>query len=226
MNIANEIQIPTRTAGLILAGGQGSRMGGKDKGLLTVHGQSLTQYAVNLLTQLSVPIIINCNRNLEFYRAFAATLVMDKEIPRTEHSADVGGNGLKSQGPLAGIYQSLLTARAQGHEQLLIIPVDAPLLDANILEKLLKVFADSSKEVAISQDGEQLQPLVSIIKTSLVTSLEYYLQQGKRKTQDWMQAQEHEVVHFSYPERSLSPFTNINDPSTLAAVESHGLPHA
>lgn len=63
--------LPTQTSWVILAGGQASRMGGKDKGLVELNGSPLIQYVINKLSQQDVSITINANRNLDSYQAFA-----------------------------------------------------------------------------------------------------------------------------------------------------------
>ncbi|MFA0708552.1 NTP transferase domain-containing protein, partial [Vibrio sp. 10N.222.48.A3] len=57
--------LPTQTSWVILAGGQASRMGGKDKGLVELNGSPLIQYVINKLSQQDVSITINANRNLD-----------------------------------------------------------------------------------------------------------------------------------------------------------------
>ncbi len=84
--------LPTQTSWVILAGGQASRMGGKDKGLVELNGSPLIQYVINKLSQQDVSITINANRNLDSYQAFAP--VVSDSFP-------------DYPGPLGGIHAGL-----------------------------------------------------------------------------------------------------------------------
>ena len=50
--------LPTQTSWVILAGGQASRMGGKDKGLVELNGSPLIQYVIDKLSQQDVSIVV------------------------------------------------------------------------------------------------------------------------------------------------------------------------
>jgi len=53
---------------VILAGGQGRRMGGQDKGLIEFDGKPLAALLVDNLRQQAVDIVINANRNHAQYQ--------------------------------------------------------------------------------------------------------------------------------------------------------------
>src|SRR5690606_21182168 len=78
-----------RCSVLILAGGRGQRMGGKDKGLVNWHGRPLIAWLHDVLRPLTDDLIISCNRNEQQYDAYADQLIKHGEQD--------------SQGPLAGI---------------------------------------------------------------------------------------------------------------------------
>lgn len=74
---------------LLLAGGRGQRMGGRDKGLIEWQGLPLIAHLHRLVRPLTDDLIVSCNRNQERYAAYADRLVSDdsRDFP----------------GPLAGI---------------------------------------------------------------------------------------------------------------------------
>lgn len=148
---------------LILAGGRGQRMGGQDKGLLPWRGQPLVSYAAALTRPLSDDLIISCNRHPEDYAPYADRLVHDD-------SPDYPG-------PLAGIRAGLAVAR---HAHLLVLPCDAPLLDAELLERLLRASAASPHEVQMLRCGDQWEPLFSVIPVALRPQIEAAWQRGDR----------------------------------------------
>ena len=53
--------------GLILAGGQGSRMGGIDKGLQLLGGKPMVAHVIARLAPQVDEILVNANRNPERY---------------------------------------------------------------------------------------------------------------------------------------------------------------
>ena len=83
---------------LILAGGRGQRMGGRDKGLLAWKGEPLVAHVQRVVRPLSDDLVISCNRNQAAYRAYADQLVgdADPDFP----------------GPLAGVIAGLTAAFA------------------------------------------------------------------------------------------------------------------
>ena len=55
--------------GVILAGGKARRMGGADKGLITLNDRALVDYIITALQPQVGNLVINANRNLEQYGA-------------------------------------------------------------------------------------------------------------------------------------------------------------
>ncbi|WP_243269106.1 NTP transferase domain-containing protein, partial [Pseudomonas aeruginosa] len=78
---------------LLLAGGRGQRMGGRDKGLIEWQDLPLIAHLHRLVRPLTDDLIVSCNRNQERYAAYADRLVSDdsRDFP----------------GPLAGIRAGL-----------------------------------------------------------------------------------------------------------------------
>lgn len=152
-----------RCSVLILAGGRGQRMGGQDKGLLDWQGKPLVSYAAALARPFSDDLIISCNRNANVYADYADRLVQDD-------SPDFPG-------PLAGIRAGLVAAR---HSHLLVLPCDAPLLDAELLERLLLASAEAPDVVHMLRCGTQWEPLFSIIPVAMREPIELAWHQGDR----------------------------------------------
>ncbi|QRY78629.1 molybdenum cofactor guanylyltransferase MobA [Pseudomonas sp. PDNC002] len=148
---------------LILAGGRGQRMGGQDKGLLDWQGKPLVSYAAALARPFSDDLIISCNRNADVYAAYADRLVQDD-------SPDFPG-------PLAGIRAGLAAAR---HPHLLVLPCDAPRLDAALLEHLLCASAAAPDVVHMLRHGKQWEPLFCIVPVVMRTAVEDAWNNGDR----------------------------------------------
>lgn len=69
--------------GVILAGGQGSRMGGQDKGLLMMQSKPLYQHVLQRLRPQVDIVLISANRNIDRYQLSGYQVVTDsiKDYP-------------------------------------------------------------------------------------------------------------------------------------------------
>ena len=72
---------PERLAGLILAGGKGLRMGGADKGLLTLDGGAYAQLLAARMGPFVDLLLISANRNQDRYGAWADQVLADRHLP-------------------------------------------------------------------------------------------------------------------------------------------------
>jgi molybdenum cofactor guanylyltransferase len=154
--------------GLILAGGQGRRMGGRDKGLEPFAGRPLVAHVRDRLAGRVAEVLINANRNPERYAPLA-----DRVIPDAE-----GGY----QGPLMGIYSGL---RAATTPWLLVVPCDSPALPHDLVDRMVERLAAGEADIAVAFDGERLHPVVALIRTALADDLAEALAGGERKIDRW-----------------------------------------
>ena len=179
---------------LLLSGGRGQRMGGRDKGLLNWRGRPLIAWLHDLTRPLSDDLIISCNRNQEHYAPYADQLVADQEQD--------------FQGPLAGIRAGMAAAH---HEQMLVLPCDAPLVDHALIESLLA--QAGSQPVVIRQNG-YWQPLFCLLPTRLRDDLEQAWQSGERSPQRWFGRLTPIAVDCPAQDSRLA---NLNTPDMLAS---------
>ena len=59
---------PGNITAVVLAGGRGRRMGGVDKGLVTLNGRPLIKQALDAIEPQVGAVVINANRNIDRYR--------------------------------------------------------------------------------------------------------------------------------------------------------------
>ncbi len=164
--------IPTHElTGMILAGGEGRRMGGRDKGLEPFAGLPLVGHVMKRLEGRVAERLINANRNADAYRFFADRVIADLELDGAE-------GGFK--GPLMGIYSGLRAAKTPW---LLVAPCDSPALPDDLVARM--VDGIGQHDIAVAFDGERLHPVVALLRTSLADDLAATLADGERKIDRW-----------------------------------------
>ncbi|MBE0507213.1 MAG: molybdenum cofactor guanylyltransferase [Marinospirillum sp.] len=154
--------------GVILAGGEGRRMGGQDKGWVDYQGQPLIQHVIQRLQPQLPDLLINANRNLTDYQTLGYPVVSD--IEQGFH------------GPLMGILTGL---KASSQEWTLFVPCDGPFLPEKLAERLYQAAITNACDIAVASDGEWLQPVVVLIRSQLATQLEQAMLSGERKPDRW-----------------------------------------
>lgn len=179
-----------KVSGVVLAGGLARRMHNQDKGLVRFRGQPLVSYALQAMTLVSDQVLINANRNINQYSQFGFPVVTDD----TDNF----------DGPLAGV---LAAMRMSDYLEMLVMPCDSPMIQASHLQRLLDSLHQHNAEVAVAFDGKRLHPVFLAIKTTLLESLQAYLEQGERKIDRWLA--QHRMVKVDFSDQP-EIFVNIN----------------
>lgn len=148
---------------LLLAGGRGQRMGGRDKGLLDWQGEPLIAHLHRKTRPLSDDLIISCNRNLEKYAPYADQLVHDDE-------GDFPG-------PLAGIRAGLKAAR---HSHLLVLPCDVPGIDAALIDNMRETANLHPDKPLMVRHDDHWEPLLCVIPVLHRAAFENAWNEGER----------------------------------------------
>lgn len=221
----------------LLAGGEGRRMQGQDKGLVPWRGRPLAAWALDSLTteaaatpanrQAPLParltaIGITANRHAEAYRALLAqcapvlhegvalatpTGVLPDDTDLPEHS-----------GPMAGILTAL---RHSSTDWVLVMPCDTPRLPRDLWPRLLDAALQHHADIAIpftrdaaalaDSDGARYHWVCALMRRQVLERLQGAFVNGERKMGRWTQAQPWVGVCFT-PE---TDFQNMNTLETL-----------
>ena len=202
---------PTREqiTGLLLAGGRGTRMGGADKGLQTLHSEPLAEHVLKRLAPQTGALLISANRHADIYAAlgapFGAKVVADTlpEFP----------------GPLAGLLAGLRAART---EYLLSAPCDTPWLPVDLAARLAQSLDSNAADIATvttsGADGNvSLHPVFALLRTDLAEDLAAFLTAGERKVRAWYAR--HKTVEVAFTDEHA--FYNINSLQELADLDRH-----
>ena len=190
--------------GVILAGGRGSRMGGADKGLVSLQNQPLVQHVITRLKLQADEIIISANREIAHYQAFGLTVLQDA-------SPDFIG-------PLAGIQLGLTHSQ---HSYVLTVPCDSPLLPADLAQRLMQALIENHADIAVASSDGDAHPVFCLCKKEALQSLNAYLAQGERKVSAWQKSLAYIEVDFSDSSDCADAFVNLNTVQELADLEAH-----
>ncbi|MGB0721507.1 MAG: molybdenum cofactor guanylyltransferase MobA [Gammaproteobacteria bacterium] len=183
---------PPLTA-FVLAGGRGSRMGGRDKGLLEFQGRPLIHHVLDALMPQVDGLIINANRHLEDYATFGHPVLADTRPGRF--------------GPLAGFITAMELSPTR---HFVIVPCDGPFLPPDLVDGLLASAQRSAAGIAMAHDGEHAQPVYTLLHRDLLPSLERCVTAGGVKVARWLEDEGATVARFPG-----TVFRNINTPQDL-----------
>ena len=173
---------------IVLAGGQGRRMGGVDKGLQLLRGKPMIDWVLGRLEPQVGEIIVNANQNLEIYEKYGHRVVPD----------EITGFA----GPLAGLHAGL---KAAAHPLVVTVPCDSPFLPSDLVSRLKSSLGES--DLAVAKTGAQPHPVFALMKRQVRESLEAFLAAGGRKIDAWYAALK--VVEVSFDDEA-DAFRNIN----------------
>lgn len=183
---------------VILAGGEGRRMGGQDKGLVELCGKPLVTWVLDALKRQTRPverILISANRSLPDYARYGCPVLRDV-YPGPS-------------GPLAGIHAALLGTPA---EYLLVVPCDIPLLPDDFVEQLWQVMQNNRTDLVYARCGtEPAYSAVCLMRRSVLDSVTERLTRQELRLGSWYA--EINGMPVDLPPGTLG---NVNSPDDLA----------
>jgi molybdenum cofactor guanylyltransferase len=183
--------------GIVLAGGQGRRMGSVDKGFVELDGRPLVAHVIERLAPQVATLVINANRNAGRYAVFGYPVVADA----------IGGFA----GPLAGLHAGLAAATTPF---VATSPCDSPFLPADLVARLSGAFDAQPIDIAVARTFAQPHPVFALARCSLLPHLAQFLGAGGRKIDAWYASLPIAEVAF---DDEADAFRNINTPAELAA---------
>lgn len=186
---------------VILAGGDGSRIGG-NKALRLLGGKPLIAHALALAGRWSDHVAIAVRQD---------TSLPDFPGVMTLHDAEADG------GPLSGIVSGLAHARRLGAASVLFIPCDMPFLPDDLPRRLMATLGAAI--VAMPQVAGRAIPVCSLWRTAALDHLPDYLKNGRRSPMGLA-----ETVGLTMTEvADAAPYLNINDEQDRLRAEAHYL---
>jgi molybdopterin-guanine dinucleotide biosynthesis protein A len=192
--------------GVVLAGGLARRMGGGDKPLREIGGQTILARVIKRLKPQCECLLVSANGDPLRFASFGLPVIADS----VKHH----------RGPLAGILAGLDWAAAHRPEAqwILSAPGDCPFLPRDLVVRLRQVMSAQGSELAVAASQGRSHPVIGLWKVGLRDALRHALvEEGLRKVEAW--TQRYRVGTVAWPAEPLDPFFNANTNEDLAEAE-------
>lgn len=144
---------------VILNGGNGLRIGGVNKAMIRVDGETIISRTLKILQPLFHTIILACN-NVADADLYGLIAVSDR---------------FTGAGPLAGIEAALSVTKTR---YLFVFAGDMPWLSTEIISQQVGFMRQNPCDIVVPRVDENIEPLHSIIDTRVYSVLEKVLRRG------------------------------------------------
>ncbi len=169
-----------QAGGLVLAGGRGTRLGGRDKAALRrADGARLVDHAVTALEPA-------CPRGI--------TVLRGDQTPLTGLAAGVRQVADPGRGPVGALCVGLTAAIAQGQHVVLVVAVDVVEPCVPLLVRLARTLVEEDLDVVVPEVDGRLQPLHAAWSTRAAATVEACLDAGTLRLHDVLAQLEVQVV--------------------------------
>jgi molybdenum cofactor guanylyltransferase len=195
-----------RPVGVILAGGLARRMGGGDKGLVALGGQSMLRRVAAALGPQCTVLVLNANGDPARFATFGLPVVADGV-------ADFAG-------PLAGVLAGLEWAarEAPQTQDIVSIAADTPFAPADLVARLLDARRAAGAAIGVAASGGRRHHVVGLWPVMLAGELRRALVDERlRKVEAFMDR--FGVAVAEWADTPFDPFFNVNTPEDLALAE-------
>lgn len=194
--------------GVILAGGLATRMGGGDKGLLDIGGQTLLARVIDRISPQVGALALNANGDPARF---------------CEYGLPVLGDSIDGfAGPLAGVLAGLDWAADMGAEAIVTVAADTPFFPRDLVTRLQRAAIAGKTPVALAatpdpKRGMARHPTFGLWPVALRADLRSALNDGLRKVVLW--TDKHGAATALFQSGKIDPFFNVNTPQDLACAK-------
>ena len=194
--------------GVILAGGNARRLGGKGKAFINLSGVPLINLVLNKFEPQVKQVAIN-TRNKDDFSSYSYPLIED---PINE----IGGSG-----PLAGISSAIKWAKefTKATSHVVTVPVDAPLIPSDLVNRLELELEINKSDIIFASSNNNIYPVIGLWSLSLDKKLDKALNSGVRKIDAFTASFDVSIVDWSY--KDINPFFNINTNEDIRLAENY-----
>ena len=200
--------------GVVLAGGEGRRMGpGVLKPLRVLAGRPMVAHVVERLRPQVMDLVIVANDPAPEFRAMGVPVIADP--PDIQEMAQREGRRL---GPLAGILAGMEWARLHHPHSgwILTAPADVPFLPLDLTVRLCGLMHVPEPDVLMVRHGKRREHTLAIWSVKLAADLRRaILEEGMRRVETF--AQRYAFEELVWP-GNAAPFLNVNTPAELSVA--------
>ena len=192
--------------GLLLAGGQSRRMGGGDKCLMELGGQTLLRRLIATAAPQVGPLVLNTNSDPALFRDYGLPVAPDV----------VDGYA----GPLAGVLTGLewAAANAPHSDWVASFASDAPFAPTDLVSRMRTAIERENSDMACASSAGRDHPVFALWPVRLAAELRAaVVTEGVRKVDTW--TARYTLARAEFGTAGGDPFFNINRPEDLAAAE-------
>lgn len=195
----------SNSAAVILAGGQGRRLGGVEKALVEINGTRLVDRVREQLTPQCTEIALSLRTKKTWAESYARPILLDRPTPES--------------GPLGGVAAALHWAQSleSQPEWVVTAPVDLPFLPSSLVHRLTSTDAD----IGVAHSMGQTHYAVAAWRPHLLESLEHALRNGPIAIRHFQPG--HSVALHKWSPSTVDPFFNVNTTEDVETAEVHAL---
>jgi molybdopterin-guanine dinucleotide biosynthesis protein A len=200
------IDTTSPTPAVILAGGLARRIGGGDKPMRQIGGQTILARVIARLSSQCSGLVLNANGDPARFATLGLPVIADTV-------ADFPG-------PLAGILAALDWAAEQrsGIQWIVSAPGDCPFLPRDLVARLHRARGEQDAQLAVAASGGRSHPVIGLWNVTMRDELRHALtSEGVRKVDRW--TAHYRLATVSWPTVPFDPFFNINTAGDLAEAE-------
>jgi molybdopterin-guanine dinucleotide biosynthesis protein A len=197
---------PLRVLGLVLAGGQGRRLGGVNKAFEVVAGRTCLDHVSARLGPQVDDLALNAND--EDPRWPEETIIRDFDPDAR-------------QGPLAGLIAGLRHAATRGFDAIVSLPVDMPFAPRDLVQRLTDRYVTENAGFGLAACDDQLCPVAGLWPAAALPTLESAFDTGLRAPRALAHLMPMAVAR--WPSTPFDPFTSLNRPEDRARLEEIAL---
>ncbi len=192
---------PHEIGGVVLAGGKSSRLGGGDKGLLSLDDQSMLAHVISRFKGQVAKLAINASGDAARFAQFNLPVFPDATPTR--------------EGPLAGVLAGIEWAKAQpGLRAFVTVSTDAPFIPPDLVKRL----SASGAPLVCAVSHAHVHPTISLWPLTIADSIRTALAEGRREMMAFVVEQGARLAIVPETQvngQSVDPMFNVNTPEEL-----------
>lgn len=201
-------------AGIVVVGGQSSRMGSPKAELPWAGSTLVFRTAATLRETLSGPVVV--------------VGAPDQELPELPEGVEVGVDAVPGRGPLEGLAAGLDIVGNRA-DVAFLAATDMPLLHPAYVRRVVATFADPAVDIALPYVHGYRQPLAAAYRTKLLPLVRELLDAGQRwphalfdrcTVQALSEADLLSDPDLALGDPELNSVLNVNDPNDYAAIRA------